>query len=57
MKILWHKLLLKLTIWLVLEIVLNLMGLDDMADYSEFVFTHHNNTTVSVDVCLTSIIS
>ncbi len=57
MKILWHKLLLKLTIWLVLEIVLNLMGLDDMADYSEFVFTHNNTATASVDVCVTCIIA
>ncbi len=53
MKIQWHKLLLKLTIWLVVEIVLNLMGLDDMADYSEFLFTHSNTATVSGDVCVT----
>ena len=57
MKIQWHKLLLKLTIWLVVEIVLNLMGLDDMADYSEFLFTHSNTATVSGDVCITYIIT
>ncbi len=38
MNIQWHELLYKLTIWLVVEIVLNLMGLDDMADYSEYIF-------------------
>ena len=57
MEIRWRKLLLKLTIWLVVEIVLNLMGLDDMADYSEFLFTHSNTPTVSGDVCVTYIIT
>lgn len=32
------KLLIKATTWLVGEIVLNLLGLDNWADYSEFVF-------------------
>ncbi len=57
MEIRWRKLLLKLTIWLVIEIVLNLMGLDDIADYSEFLFTHSNTATVSGDVCITCIIT
>ena len=57
MKIRWRKLLLKLTIWLVVEIVLNLMGLDDMADYSEFLFTHSHIATGSGDVCVTYIIA
>ena len=57
MKIQWRKLLLKLTIWLVVEIVLNLMGLDDMADYSEFLLTHSNIATGSGDVCVTYIIA
>ena len=33
-----QKLLFKLIFWLLVEIVLNLMGLDDIADYGEFVF-------------------
>ncbi len=57
MKIMWHKLLFKLTIWLFAEIVLNLIGLDNIADYSEFVFTPSNTTTASVDVCLTCVIT
>ncbi len=57
MKIQWHKLLLKLTIWLVVEIVLNLMGLDDMADYSEFLLNHSNIATGSGDVYVTYIIA
>lgn len=28
----------KIIVWLAAEIILNLMGLDNMADYSEFVF-------------------
>lgn len=34
----WQKILVKLTLWLVIEILLNLLGLDILADYSEFVF-------------------
>jgi hypothetical protein len=32
------KSVLKIVIWLVAEIILNVSGLDDLADYSEFVF-------------------
>lgn len=39
MSVQWHKLLSRLTIWLALEVILNLMGLDHLADYSEFIFT------------------
>ena len=38
MRGLWLKIIAKLTFWLVAEIVLNCMGIDDLADYSEFVF-------------------
>lgn len=31
-----QKYIFKITVWLVVEIILNLMGLDDLADYSEF---------------------
>ncbi len=51
----WDKLLLKLTVWLALEVVLNLMGLDDMADYSEFIFTQ-GNTAISSDAQITQVI-
>ncbi len=36
----YKKLILKLIFWLFLEIILNLTGLDDVADYSEFVFNY-----------------
>lgn len=40
MIILQRKSITKMTIWLVAEIILNIIGLDDLADYSEFVFEH-----------------
>ena len=52
-----YKLLSKLTIWLVVEILLNLMGLDDMADYSEFIFSHNDTSTASISPCVTRIIA
>jgi hypothetical protein len=38
MKVKWKKLLVDISIWVIAEIVLNLIGLDDLADYGEFVF-------------------
>lgn len=34
----WKKILFKAMIWLTAEIFLNFIGLDDLADYSEFIF-------------------
>ncbi len=38
MKIQWKKVCIKITTWLAAEIILNLLGLDNLADYSEFIF-------------------
>lgn len=38
MQVKWRKLLIKTAVWLTVEILLNLLGIDDLADYSEFVF-------------------
>jgi len=38
MKRQWKKVCIKLTTWLAAEIILNLLGLDNLADYSEFIF-------------------
>ncbi len=38
MKMQWKRLWVKATIWLVTEIILNTLGLDNLADYSEFLF-------------------
>jgi hypothetical protein len=40
MKVEWKKVLVKTTVWLAGEIVLNLVGLDNLADYSEFIYEH-----------------
>ena len=38
MKVKWKTLLFRASVWLTVEISLNLLGLDNLADYSEFVF-------------------
>lgn len=39
----WRVLCSKTLIWLVAEILLCLVGMDDIADYSEFLFDRHNH--------------
>ena len=38
MNVRWKKLLLKTTFWLATEICFTLIGIDDLVDYSEFLF-------------------
>ncbi len=38
MKAMWKQSLSRAIVWLATEIILNCVGLDDLADYSEFVF-------------------
>lgn len=38
MLIRWEKVWLKATVWLASEIILNFLGLDHFADYSEFIW-------------------
>jgi hypothetical protein len=40
MKILGKKRLTKVAVWLAAELLLNFVGLDNLADYSEFIFEH-----------------
>ncbi|MGB3758239.1 MAG: hypothetical protein WBA07_17985 [Rivularia sp. (in: cyanobacteria)] len=44
MNIRWQKLLVKTSFWLATEIILNLVGIDDLADYSEFIYENPNFT-------------
>ena len=46
---LMEKLIIKLIIWLSAEVILNLIGLDDLADYSEFIF---EKQTIIVPICV-----
>ena len=39
MKTQWQQLFLKILFWLALEAVFNLIGIDDLVDYSEFLAT------------------
>ena len=43
----WRKLLFNLSIWLTAEIALTLLGLDNIADYAEFII--QSDVTVSFD--------
>ncbi len=38
MKVIWKQSLYRVTVWLAAEIILNCVGIDNLADYSEFVF-------------------
>ena len=38
MKVHWKKFFIRVSIWLVAELILNLIGIDDLADYSEYHF-------------------
>ena len=42
MNIRWQKLLVKTSFWLATEIILNLIRIDDLADYSEIVYENKN---------------
>ena len=48
MQIQWSKLLLKTVVWLGAEIALTCLGLDDLADYSEFVFQDRRELLATV---------
>ncbi len=56
MKTQWQQILVKITFWLIVEIFLNLLGLDNLADYSEFIFEGKNHTIVSY-ICEVAIVS
>lgn len=45
MKEQWKKGLVRSLVWVAAEIFLNYLGVDDLADYSEFVFERHISET------------
>ena len=53
MNIEWEKIIFKIVFWLAVEVVLNLIGIDDLADYSEFVLTP--KIMIRADRCATVI--
>ena len=46
MRVQWQKLLLRTGIWLCAEISLTVLGLDDLADYSEYIFQNRSEVPV-----------
>lgn len=40
MKVYWKKFIVRVSFWLAAEILLNVIGIDDLADYSEYHFEH-----------------
>lgn len=38
MQVQWDKLIVKLAVWLAMEVILSVIGLDDLADYGEYIF-------------------
>ncbi|MGK7891919.1 MAG: hypothetical protein AB4042_21540 [Leptolyngbyaceae cyanobacterium] len=36
MQVHWQQLIIQFSVWLMAEVVLTLMGIDDLADYSEY---------------------
>ncbi len=41
MKVKWRKLIANILIWAIAEVALNFIGLDTLADYSEFIQDRH----------------
>ena len=47
MEVRWKKLFVKTSVWLTAEIILTVVGLDNLADYSEFVLQGQKLTQVT----------
>ena len=53
MKVRWRTLIAKTTFWILTEVFLTLLGLDNLADYSEFSISKHElDRDQAITVCL-----
>jgi hypothetical protein len=43
----WKNILIRMTLWLITEVVLNSVGLDNLADYSEFIFERNTMAIIA----------
>lgn len=50
MQVQWQKLILKTATWLAAEIILSALGLDNLADYSEFLQQGHATLSIPAPV-------
>ncbi|MEM7581028.1 MAG: hypothetical protein AAF316_14520 [Cyanobacteria bacterium P01_A01_bin.80] len=57
MRVKWKKLLVKSSAWLVTEVMLNAVGLDNIADYSEFMNSQVLNQTTEALSNLITLVS
>lgn len=55
MNVRWRKLFVKISFWLASEIVLNFLGIDDLADYSEFIFENKHFSEKMASGCTISL--
>ncbi|MEL6494942.1 MAG: hypothetical protein AAFQ41_07440 [Cyanobacteria bacterium J06623_7] len=46
MKIKWRKLVFRMSVWFALEAFFGYVGVDTMADYSEYIFDRHSITSI-----------
>ena len=46
MQVNWKLLLARLSIWLAVELLLVFLGMDDLADYSEFIFERDSTVLI-----------
>lgn len=51
----WRNTFTKIMAWLIVETILNLMGLDNIADYSEFVFERYRSDVASFSSLYTTV--
>jgi hypothetical protein len=52
MQVKWNKLLMKVAVWLTAEILLNFLGLDNIADYSEFLLDNDLVDTEQITILI-----
>jgi hypothetical protein len=46
LRIKWQKLIFKVGVWIALELFFSYLGVDTIADYSEYIFERHNITAI-----------
>ena len=50
MQVRWKQLGIKLTVWMTMEVILNLVGSDYLADYGEFLHRSYTESSLKVVV-------
>jgi hypothetical protein len=53
----WNIFITKAAVWLLLELILSLLGLDQLADYSEFVYSSSTHHLQGDELCLNTLLN